>query len=487
MANSIYWHDYETFGVDPRRDRAAQFAGVRTDEELNIIGDPLVLYCRPAPDMLPHPQSCLITGITPALARDKGLPEAEFIRRIHDEFSQPQTCVAGYNNLRFDDELTRQLLYRNFYDPYEREYRNGNSRWDIIDMVRLCAALRPEGIEWPRREDGNRSFRLGDLCAANGISHDSAHDALSDVLATIALAKLIRERQPKLYDYVFRLRAKAEVEAKLDIVRRTPVIHVSSMYPGIQGCMALVAPLTRHPIDRNGVLVYDLRQNPEEWMALSAEDIRRRLFTRREELQEGESRIGLKVLHSNRCPVVAPASLLTPELAAQWDIDMAQARRHWQLLVDSPQVVATVASAYDDENRTGPGESDPDFMIYGGGFFGANDKKTMAQIRASQPRDLIAWLPGFADPRLEEMLFRYRARNYPETLNQAEQERWEAYRHEALHRAEGVRGAGVGLAEFERELAQLREQTLSASQLQVLDELEQYVRSLVAQRVQELS
>src|SRR5690606_34274781 len=432
-------------------------------------------------------QSCLITGITPAQARDKGLPEVEFIRRIHDEFSQPQTCVAGYNNLRFDDELTRQLLYRNFYDPYEREYRNGNSRWDIIDMVRLCAALRPEGIEWPRREDGNRSFRLEDLCAANGINHESAHDALSDVLATIALARLIRERQPKLYDYVFRLRVKAEVESKLDIVRRTPVIHVSSMYPGSQGCMALVAPLTRHPVDRNGVIVYDLRQSPEEWMALSVEEIRRRLFTRRDELPEGEARIGLKVLHSNRCPVVAPASLLTPELAGQWDIDMEQARRHWQLLVDSPQVIAAVASAYDDENRPGPAESDPDFMIYGGGFFGANDKKTMAQIRASQPRDLIAWLPGFADPRLEEMLFRYRARNYPDTLNEVEIERWEAYRLQALHRGEEVRGAGVGMVEFERELALLRGQSLSDSQQQILAELEQYARSLATGRLREPS
>lgn len=485
MENSIYWHDYETFGVDPRRDRAAQFAGVRTDEDLNIIGEPLVIYCRPAPDMLPHPQSCLITGITPGQALERGVPEAEFICRIHEEFSQPQTCVAGYNNLRFDDELTRQLLYRNFYDPYEREYRNGNSRWDIIDMVRLCAALRPDGIEWPRKEDGSVSFRLEELCAANGIAHESAHDALSDVLATIALAKLIRERQPKLYDYVFRLRAKAEVETRLDIVRRTPLIHVSSMYPAGQGCMALVAPLTRHPIDRNGFLVYDLRQNPEEWMALSVEDIRRRLFSRREELGEDEPRIGLKVLHSNRCPVVAPSSLLTADLADQWHIDMEQARRHWQLLVENPQVIARVASAYDDESRQGYVESDPDFMIYGGGFFGANDKKTMAQIRASQPRDLIAWLPGFADPRLDEMLFRYRARNYPETLNEMECQRWESYRLAALQRDESVRGAGVGLIEFERELAQLRDLYPSGPQRLILDELETYAGSLGVQQKRE--
>jgi len=44
MTTTLYWHDYETFGSDPRRDRPAQFAGLRTDEELNEIGEPLVLY-----------------------------------------------------------------------------------------------------------------------------------------------------------------------------------------------------------------------------------------------------------------------------------------------------------------------------------------------------------------------------------------------------------------------------------------------------------
>ena len=169
---SFYWHDYETFGTDPARDRPAQFAGLRTDADLNVIGDPLVIYCRPAPDFLPHPRACLVTGITPQEALEKGLPECEFIARIHEELARPCTCGVGYNSLRFDDEFTRYTLYRNFFDPYSREWQNGNSRWDIIDMVRTACALRPDGIEWPLREDGLPSFRLEDLTAANGIGHD---------------------------------------------------------------------------------------------------------------------------------------------------------------------------------------------------------------------------------------------------------------------------------------------------------------------------
>ncbi len=75
--------------------------------------------------------------------------EAEFIARIHAELAHPGTCGVGYNSIRFDDEFTRYTLYRNFYDPYAREWQNGCSRWDIIDMLRLTRALRRRGSSGP--------------------------------------------------------------------------------------------------------------------------------------------------------------------------------------------------------------------------------------------------------------------------------------------------------------------------------------------------
>ncbi|TNE75578.1 MAG: exodeoxyribonuclease I, partial [Gammaproteobacteria bacterium] len=217
LANTLYWHDYETFGADPSRDCPSQFAGVRTDEALNIIGEPLSLYCQPPTDRLPSPMACLVTGITPQKAREQGVPEPEFMSEVYRELSRPGTCGVGYNSIRFDDEVTRYALYRNFYDPYEREWKHGNSRWDIIDMVRLARALRPEGIEWPNYEDGSPCFKLEQLTLANGISHEAAHDALSDVLATIAMARLVREKQPKLYHYVYEHRLKQKVAGLIDL------------------------------------------------------------------------------------------------------------------------------------------------------------------------------------------------------------------------------------------------------------------------------
>ncbi|MDX1490391.1 MAG: exodeoxyribonuclease I [Pseudohongiellaceae bacterium] len=479
MSNTIYWHDYETFGVNPRQDRASQFAGIRTDEDLNELGDPLMVYCQPAPDMLPSPYASLVTGISPYKALAEGLCEAEFIALIHKEFSVPGTCVSGYNSLRFDDEVTRQLLYRNFYDPYEREWRNGNSRWDIIDMVRLCYALRPEGIEWPRKEDGTPSFRLEELTAANGISHADAHDALADVRATIAMAKLIKQKQPRLYEYVYKLRSKHEVNALLDVVKKTPVIHVSSMYPASRACLSLVSPVSSHPKDKNGYIVYDLRVDPRQFLGLSAQQITERLFTRSEDLKEGEERVPLKVVHSNRCPVIGSAKLLEAESADRFEIDMAAARDHWQVLLDNPELIQRFTTAFDTEYEAPAGQQDPDFMIYSGGFFGASDKQAMAQIRGSTAEQLQDWQPSFRDQRLAPMLLRYRARNYPETLNAEEQQRWQQYRSQQLLRAKDDTGAGVSLEQFDEDLAQIIAAGLNETQQVLVEDLQRYKQQLL--------
>ncbi|GJM12575.1 MAG: hypothetical protein DHS20C12_09780 [Pseudohongiella sp.] len=468
--NSIYWYDFETFGKDPRRNRASQFAGIRTDEDLNIISDPLVFYCAPADDFLPDPMACLITGITPQKALADGVCEAEFIKRIHAEFSQPGTCVAGYNSIRFDDELTRQLLYRNFYDPYEREWKNGNSRWDIIDMARLCAATRPEGIKWPTRDDGVISFRLEKLTAENGIEHADAHDALSDVIATIEFAKLIKQKQPKLYDYVYKLRNKRAVQSEIDMVTRKPVLHISMMYPPAQGCLALVMPICPHPSNSNGIVVYDLREDPQQWMGLAAQDIRDRIFTSNEDLPEGVGRIGLKTIHINKCPIVTSPAVLSSENADKFDVDIERCKQHWSTLQANTEIVAKIAEVFNEE--AGQSETDPDYMIYSGGFFSDADKNLMSMVRSSSPNDLSRLDLPFRDARLGTMLQRYRARNYRETLTAQELAEWNKFRAERLTATDAVAAYEEGYAE-----AKLR---AGDSQSELFQSLDEYVATVTA-------
>lgn len=468
---TIYWYDYETFGADPRRDRVAQFAGLRTDESLQLLGEPLVLYCRPANDFLPSPTACLITGITPRVALEQGVHEADFIRAVLAQLSVPGTCAAGYNSLRFDDEFTRRLLYRNFHDPYEREWKDGNSRWDILDMMRLCAAVRPDGIAWPRNEEGVPSFRLEDLTAANGIAHANAHDALADVYATIDLARLVMRRQPRLFDFVYQLRDKHKVEEQIDLAGHRPLVHVSGRYPASLGCLALVVPLCRHPTDKNGVVVYDLREDPDAWLSAGPEEIRRLVFSRTEDLQEGERRIPLKTLHVNRCPVVAPRSILQDVDLARFDIDLRRCERHWSRLLAVRDLIPRVRLALD--GGYGAPETDPDFMIYSGGFFSDGDRKLMAVVRESSPDQLAMLNLPFRDHRLPQMLFRYRARNFPATLDEQERQRWDEFRLGRLrepHEAEA----------FYRELDALQHDSLAPDKASLLAELRDYAGEVLS-------
>jgi len=317
---SLFWYDFETTGINPRCDRPMQVAGIRTDENLNEIGEPLNLYCRLSPDILPHPQACLVTGIGPQVIAERGLPEAEFMARLHAEMAVPGTCTAGYNSLRFDDEVTRYSLYRNFYDPYGREWQGGNSRWDLIDLLRCAYALRPEGIEWPQ-VDGRVSLRLELLTQANGLEHGQAHDALSDVRATIALARLVRERQPKLYDFIYKLRSKHEVQKQIRLLE--PLVHVSGRFAGERSYLSVVLPLAWHPTNRNALIVCDLQADPAPLLELDGEALRQRLYTRRDDLAAGELPVPLKLVHINRCPVLAPLSVLREQDQQRLALDMA--------------------------------------------------------------------------------------------------------------------------------------------------------------------
>lgn len=481
-ALTFYWHDYETFGTNPSRDRPVQFAGLRTDAELNPIGEPLVIYSRPANDFLPHPQACLITGITPQKALEEGLPEAEFIRRIHDELSAPGTCGVGYNSLRFDDEVTRYTLYRNFYDPYGREWQNGNSRWDIIDMVRACYALRPEGIEWPLREDGLPSFRLEELTRANGISHEAAHDALSDVEATIAMARLIRDKQPKLFNYVLHNRDKRSVAAMLDVDAMKPVLHVSGMFGAQRHNIALVVPLAPHPTNKNEVICYDLMADPQVLLEREPEAIRDLLYTRTEDLPEGVERPGLKSIHINKCPILVTAKMADPATAERLGISGDQCRAHLSGLReargrDAAGFVAKIQAVY--AGREYEEITDPDRMLYSGGFFSHNDKRVMDQVRASTPEELAANTFAFEDQRLPEMLFRYRARNYPESLSTEEAAQWEEYRFQRLTEADG--GGSICMEEYQSVIEALVESgELTLPQCELMEQLLEYSDSLLA-------
>ncbi len=474
MSNSIYWYDFETFGIDPKYDRLSQFAGIRTDEELNIVSDPLTLYCKPADDCLPDPYACMITGITPQKAMADGINEAEFIATIHEQFSKPGTCVAGFNNIRFDDEFTRNTLYRNFYNAYSHEWQHGNSRWDIIDTVRLTRALRPEGINWPE-QDGHPSIRLELLTKENNIKHEAAHDAMSDVYATIAVAKLIKDKQPRLYHYIYNMRKKGDVSQQINLRTREALLHVSSRYSAERGAIAMVMPICQHPVNKNGFIVYDLLVHPEDFFAADTDEMAARLYTPAAELPEGVKRIPLKQIHINKCPVIVPLKTMDSNAAKRLNIDIDTCQQHRELILQHiDEFAAKTASIFKQSDF--PEVSDPDGQLYSGGFFSRDDSQRIDTVRNTPVDELAGLHLNFDDPRLKEMLFRYRARNYRELLSQDELKQWNDFRQDKFNNpAASHRTMSQFLAEIEA--IQQAPDTIG-SQLVLLEELLAYAKSI---------
>jgi len=459
---TIFWYDLETFGLHSQYDRIAQFAGLRTDTNLNIIGEPIILYCKITDDYLPDPLACLVTGITPQTTLQKGIPENDFIQRINEEFSKPGTCVTGYNNIKFDDEFIRNALYRNFYDPYLREYAQGNTRWDIMDMVRAAHDLRPDGIQWPRNDEGRPSFRLEALTEANGIHHTDAHDALADVYATLEIAKLIRTKQPELYAYAFSHRKKSALKEKINLYQHKPILHTSSVHTSEYGCTALVLPLAVNPNNSNSIICYNLSYDPEALITANAEELL-------------SNEIKLTRISLNKSPFIAPAGTLTEENAKRLNINKELCMEHFARIEERPDISMKLRAAFDRQKPETV--SDPDFRIYTGGFFSDEDRERFQIIHKTPAKELLSLRLNFNDTRIPEMLWRYTARNFPHLLTEEERLRWKSFAASRIlfPPADVI----INLQFFKRKIAEKSESTdISAKDKIILRDLADYAEIL---------
>lgn len=425
MGKTFFFYDLETSGLDPRNDRIMQFAGQRTDMELDPVGEPYNLFVKLNDDTLPSPEALMVTGITPQQTVTDGYTEAEFAKLLMDEIFTPDTIAVGFNNIRFDDEFIRHLLWRNFYDPYEWAWKDGRSRWDLLDVTRMTRALRPDGIEWPVI-DGKAVNKLELLTKLNGIDHLKAHDALSDVEALIAVTGLIRTKQPQLYEYLLKMRDKNEVKKLVNLENKQPFVYVSGRYDAEFNKATVAFPLTA---GRNGsVIVYDLRYDPTSCVGLSADELRQKIYATWNERQEDNFlKINVKEIHLNKSPAVAPLGVLEQE--GGWEkvsLDLETIERHKAALVAAPHFAENVRTAF--ENKPDFEKSpDPEAQLYDG-FVDDRDRLRLQSIRSADERELSDYHPDFNDERLDPLLLHYKARSYPKSLSETEARAWEAWR-----------------------------------------------------------
>lgn len=473
MVQSFFWYDLETTGVDCRDGRVMQFAGQRTNMDLEPIGDPVNILIKLTEDILPDPDAVLLTGITPQQTLQDGVTEAEFLQIFHTEIATPNTIFVGYNSVRFDDEWMRCLNYRNFYDAYEWQWKDGRSRWDILDVVRMTRALRPEGIKWPVTEDGKPTNRLELLTGLNGLDHEKAHDALNDVLASIAFAKLIREKQPKLFEWLLSLRDKKKIAEVVEA--GDPFVYTSSKYDSECEKTTVVQRIAPHP-KKDKALVYDLRYDPTEFLGLSPSGLADRWRWTRE--KDAPTRLPVKTLRYNRCPAVAPLGVMK-DAPKKIQVSLETITKHRKLLANNPEFTKNVLAALsildkEQEDRLKAKPKDVDSCLYDG-FFDDHDRRVMQAVRAAKPDELAAFIDEAHDERLRQLLPRYKARNFSKYLTDEERAEWEAYRSHRF--MDG--GTESYLAKYMHRLGELAGTDLDENKRYLLEELQLYAESVM--------
>lgn len=468
---TYFFYDLETSGIDSRYQRIMQFGGVRTDEDLNIIGEPFQTLVKLTDEILPEPDAVMITGITPQKTLEEGISEVALINYLNKEVFTPNTVVAGFNSIRFDDEFIRNLLYRNYFDPYEREWMDGRSRWDVIDLVRMARALRPAGLKWPETPEGKPTNRLELLTKTNGIEHSNAHDALADVMATIEVAKLIKKSQPKLFQHLLSMRDKKVAAENLKI--GVPIVHSSGMLRSENLSTSVFMPIVKHPINVNCILAWDLRFDPSGWKDYSTDDLSRLAFASWQELSKtDEQRLPVKAIHLNKSPAVAPLGVLDEAAQERINLTLAQVEEHakrLRALVDLPNKLSKVWQA-----NTFDKAEDVEGQIYDG-FLSDADKLAAKEVHKLTEPQLRNFAPSFTDNRLNEMWIRYKARNFPQTLTDEERSLWEQYRAKRIKS-----GPGITAVKYMNRLSSLAQEINSDKQkMFLLEELQLYAESIM--------
>lgn len=426
---TFYFFDLETSGFSEKYDRIMQFGGQRTDLDLKPIGKPDNILIKLSDDILPQPEAVLVHGITPQKTRQEGISEAEFTKYLSQKVFTPDTIAVGYNNVRFDNKFIRFLFWRNFTDAYEWAWKNGCSTWDLLDVVRMCRALRPDGIKWPFASDGKPSNKLELVASVNKFKHD-AHDALGDVKALVELAQLVKHKQPKLFEYLLKVRSKDRVAPIVNSGQ--PFIYTSGRYPSEWQKTTVVATLSGVP-ERDAAFVYDLRIDPDELKGFGPAELAERWLARGEDVPY----FPIKKLVFNRCPaVVADLRVLDKASQKRLGLHMELIENHYQKLAKQPDLGERMIRAMElaDKNRQPKLVLDiasVDGALYEG-FVNDADKIKMGAVRAADAETIVGFEPGFNDERLNLLLPLYKGRNFPASLNPDEKKIWQEYKKARL-------------------------------------------------------
>ena len=328
--DQYFFYDTETTGLD-HTSQILQFGGILTDGDFNEIKR-IERFCLPRPDVIPAVGAYLTHQIPLSEVIEKGVPEPEFARDMYSDMTEMgRTCSAGYNTHKFDDNRLRETFFRTNVDPYKREYVAENSRFDVFKMMKAVYALRPELINWPEpNEDGYTPMKLEMIAPLNDVVQTRAHDAMSDVEATIGVAKLVKDQDPKFFDYCLKLRNKSFAG---DVIYNRPFMLVGEHVPQTRNYTCIGVPLCQHPVNKSSTICLDMGRVDEETMdrilSTPAENLIEEIFN-----PDFEKRLPIFEVKVNQLPFVFTPAILknNQELADRAGIDFNETMNQIQTL-----------------------------------------------------------------------------------------------------------------------------------------------------------
>lgn len=410
------FYDTETTGTQTAFDQILQFAAIKTDQEFNEL-ERFDIRCQLLPYIVPAPGALRVTGVTPAMLTDPTLPshyQAMLEIRAQLLAWSPATFI-GFNSLDFDEILLRQALFQTLHPAYLTN-TEGNRRSDAMRVAHAASIFAPESIDVPTDHRGRETFRLDRLAPANGFNHDGAHEAMADVEATIHMARLIRQRDPAIWDALDRATTK---NAARDLINAESMFVLTERYFS-RTYSWLVTPCGQNPEYDAQQAVFDLYYDPDDYRQLSTEDLVGVLSA---------SPKVIRSLRTNAQPIIMPAEAAPPSVKALAIPPAELARRVAVIQADNDfrdRVGHAQALRFADQTPSPYAEA----RIYDG-FPSNADQALMAQFHEEGWPDRVALADRIEDDRVQEFARRLIYFERPGLLspqNRAELDAWRTSR-----------------------------------------------------------
>jgi exodeoxyribonuclease-1 len=413
MQQTYLFYDLETTGRSKCFDQILQFAAIRTDLNLNELERHQIqvkLNC----DVIPDPEAILIHHI-PVTDMLQGVAEIEAMTQIHALLNTPGTLSGGYNTLKFDDEFLRFSFHRNLLPPYTHQWANQCGRFDLYPLAQLYYLYHHECLNWPTTAEGKITLKLERLSQANQLATGAAHQAITDVEATVALARIFFKNK-EMWRYVmdfFDKAAELKRRAKIpDFLETAQEKYPIALLVGAAGS----SDFFQYPALSLGQHLH--YKNQTLWLRLDKKELATSTldtFTQTTWVSHQKPGETFLLPFTGRFKKhLSPERTLITEQNLQW-------------LSDNAPLLSEIQMHYRDYKYPEIPNLDVQADLYTAGFLSREEERLCAQFHVVPPEKKALIAEQFPTARLQEITTRILGRHYPQHLSPTLREKWQGY------------------------------------------------------------